>query len=108
MFEQFIILEMHRLNSYYSLDYEFSYLQTNNNTEVDLIIERPGLPTAFVEIKSKESVTLEDISSLNSLKKDFPKASYVCLSNDTKERVENGINFLYWKTGFQELGFCKT
>jgi uncharacterized protein len=107
LFEQFIILEMHRLNSYYSLDYQFSYLQTNNNLEVDIVIERPGQPTAFVEIKSTEKVVNSDFTSLTSLKKDFPKNQYFCLSNDNRENDIGGIKILPWKIGLQDLGFVK-
>lgn len=105
LFEQFIILEMHRLNSYFSLDYQFSYLQTNNDLEIDIIIERPGLPTAFVEIKSSEKIVEQDLFSLQSLKKDFPKKQYFCLSNDSNHRIEHGIAVLHWKKGLEELGF---
>jgi len=105
LFEQFIILEMHRLNSYYSLDYQFSYLQTNNDLEIDIIIERPGLPAAFVEIKSTEVISDANIRSLVSVKKDFPKNKYFCLSNDPRNRIENGIEILHWKKGLFELGF---
>lgn len=105
LFEQFIILEMHRLNSYFSLDYEFSYLQTNNNLEIDIIIERPGLPKAFVEIKSTEKIRDEELSALQSLKRDFPKNEYFCLSNDPHNRSEGGIHILSWMKGFAELGF---
>jgi predicted AAA+ superfamily ATPase len=105
LFEQFIVLEMHRLNSYFSLDYQFSYLQTNNNLEIDIIIERPGMPTAFVEIKSTEKMEDKDLSSLRSLKHDFPQNQYFCLSNDSNERSEKGIEILPWKKGLQELGF---
>jgi predicted AAA+ superfamily ATPase len=106
LFEQFIVLEMHRLNSYFSLDFQFSYLQTNNDLEVDIIIERPGLPTAFVEIKSSESISDADLVSLHSIKKDFPKNQYFCLSNDVNEAVKGGIEILHWKKGLQEIGFC--
>jgi predicted AAA+ superfamily ATPase len=105
LFEQFIVLEAHRLNSYYSLDFQFSYLQTNNDLEIDLIIERPGLPTAFVEIKSTSQVLPEDLKSLTSVKKDNPRNEYFCLSNDITNRLENGISILHWKRGLQELGF---
>ncbi len=108
LFEQFIILEMHRLNSYFSLDFQFSYLQTNNNLEIDIIIERPGLPTAFVEIKSSKNITEEDLSSLKSVKRDSPKSQFYCLSNDPVDKVENGIEILHWKKGFQEIGFQKS
>jgi predicted AAA+ superfamily ATPase len=107
LFEQFIILEMHRLNSYFSLDYQFSYLQTNNNLEIDIIVERPGMPTAFVEIKSSTKIGEEDLSSLRSLKRDHPRSQFYCLSNDKTDRSENGIEILQWKKGLQEIGFCK-
>lgn len=105
LFEQFIILEMHRLNSYFSLDFQFSYLQTNNDLEIDIIIERPGLPTAFVEIKSTETVSDEHLVSLGSLKKDFPSNEYFCVSNDSTARIQNGIQILPWKKALLELGF---
>ena len=105
LFEQFLILEMHRLNSYFSLDYQFSYLQTNNNLEIDLIVERPGMRTAFIEIKSSEKIQEDDLVSLSSLKKDFPKNQYFCLSNDPNNKVLNGIEILHWKKGLHDLGF---
>jgi uncharacterized protein YjaZ len=36
------------LASYYHHDYRFSYLMTKDGTEVDLVIERPGLTTLFI------------------------------------------------------------
>lgn len=107
LFEQFLILEMHRLNSYFSLDYQFSYLQTNNNLEIDIIIERPGMPTAFVEIKSTEKIKDQDLISLRALKRDYPKNNYFCLSNDPNNRVHDGIEILNWEMGLKELGFTK-
>ncbi len=105
LFEQFLILEMHRLNSYFSLDYQFSYLQTNNNLEIDVIVERPGMSTAFVEIKSSDKILEQDLSSLKSFRRDFPKNDYFCLSNDPDSRTQNGIEILNWKKGLEELGF---
>lgn len=105
LFEQFIVLEMHRLNSYYSLDFQFSYLQTNNNLEIDIIIERPGMPKAFVEIKSKNKVIKSDLSSLSAIQKTHPKAQYYCLSQDSHCRTEYGISILNWEKGLIELGF---
>ncbi len=107
LFEQFIVLEMHRLNSYFSLDYQFSYLQTNNGLEIDIIIERPGLPQAFIEIKSSDHITEQDLTSLVSLRRDYSKNEYFCLSLDPKERIENGIAILPWKKGLKILGFCE-
>jgi uncharacterized protein len=105
LFEQFIILEMHRLNSYQSLDYRFSYLKTNNDLEIDVVVDRPGLPTVFVEIKSTEQIQQKDISSLRSIKNDFPKNQYFCLSNEKLRRTIDGIEILHWRDGLRELGF---
>lgn len=77
LFEQFVVLEMFRLNSYFSLDFRFSYLQTHNNFEVDVIVERPGLPNAFVEIKSATRVSVDNVNSLINLKRDQPKETLV-------------------------------
>lgn len=105
LFEQFLILEMHRLNSYNELDYSFSYMQTNNNLEVDIIIERPGQPTAMVEITSSENSDEEDIKSLLSLKKDYPQFEYFVLSNNKDEKIKNGIRTMPWRDGLKALGF---
>ena len=52
LFEQLVINEFVRLNSYEKRDYRFSYLQSASGVEIDLIVERPGRPLALVEIKS--------------------------------------------------------
>ena len=51
-FEHFIIAECHRINDYKRLDFRFSFFRTKDGAEIDLIIERPGLPLALIEIKS--------------------------------------------------------
>lgn len=107
LFEQFIVLEMHRLNSYFSLDYQFSYLQTNNDLEVDVIIDRPGMPKAYIEIKSSRHVSESDFSALKSIKKTQARGDFFCLSNDNTNQVVDGINLLHWRDGLRELGFKK-
>ena len=42
LFEQFIVTECLKLAGYNKSEYEFSYLRTENDVEVDLIVERPG------------------------------------------------------------------
>ena len=45
-------------------DWRFPYLQTGGGVDIDLIIERPGLPTALIEIKSSKWVDERDVRSL--------------------------------------------
>ena len=55
LFEQFIIVEIYKLVQYFYPDYSLSYIRTVDSTEVDLMIERPGIPILFIEIKSQKN-----------------------------------------------------
>ena len=55
-FEHLVICECIRLNDYFAKDYDFSYLLTKDDFEVDLIISRPAKKSIFVEIKSAEKI----------------------------------------------------
>ncbi len=70
-FEHFIISECIRLNEYLRLDYRFSYLKVNEGVEIDLIMERPGMPNALVEIKSATNPPDSAAAHLRRLRKDF-------------------------------------
>jgi uncharacterized protein len=104
-FEHFMICEAIRLNEYFRKDFEFSYLRTKDDLEVDLIIDRPGLPTAFVEIKSTEEVTEKSINKLNGIVRDAPNATGFFISRDKHKKVISGIEVLPWQLAFEELGF---
>lgn len=56
-FEHFIIIESLRLGGYFQPEYRFSHIRTSSGVEVDLVIERPGKTTLFIEIKSSNQVT---------------------------------------------------
>jgi uncharacterized protein len=103
-FEQFIITEIFRLNSYLKKDWEFSYLRTKDDAEIDLIIERPGLPHALVEIKSTRRLDESSLGTMASLSKDLPYSQSFCLSLDPLPRKVRGVSCLPWRTGLEELG----
>lgn len=103
-FEHFIVNEIHRLQSYGKKDYRLSYLRTKDGVEIDLIIERPGMKRALVEIKSTERVTDEDIRSLMMLGKDIPNSEAFCLSRDPIARTVGAVACLPWQEGLVELG----
>lgn len=104
LFESFLVNEIIRLNNYNMKSYKLSYLLTKNGAEIDLILERPGKPTALIEIKSKEQVEEEDFKHLFSLKKEFKNSECFCLSNDKISRVVKGVKCLPWMVGIEELG----
>ncbi len=105
-FEHFLIQEIRRLESYAKKDWRFSYLRTKDGAEIDLIIERPGLKRALVEIKSSERIAPEDISGVRSLAPDIPQSEAFCLSLDPTAKIIDGVRCLPWERGLKDLGLC--
>jgi predicted AAA+ superfamily ATPase len=106
-FEHFIILEIQRIAAYLKPDWQFSYLRTKDDAEIDFIIERPGLPRALIEIKSTEDINKLDKSLINtyqSLVKDFKNAEAFLLSQDMVEQKIGKIWCLPWRKGLKEIG----
>ncbi|MBI2346064.1 MAG: ATP-binding protein [Deltaproteobacteria bacterium] len=103
-FEHFVILELLRLNDYGKKDYRFAYLLTKDHAEIDLIIERPGLPPALVEIKSTERVDDRDTAAIEHFLPDFRKAEGFCLSRDPAPKKIGHVTALPWDQGIRELG----
>ena len=103
-FEHFIILEIYRLQRYLNKDYSLSYLRTKDDAEIDLIIERPGMPRALVEIKSASRITQDDVRTIARFLPDFPNAEAFCLSNDQTPQKIQGVWCLPWRQGIREIG----
>jgi len=103
-FEHFVLLEIIRLNDYLKKDYRFSYLLTKDRAEIDLVIERPGLPVALVEIKSTEHADDRDTRAIEHFLPDFKKAAGFCLSRDPIPKKIGNVSVLPWEQGMKELG----
>lgn len=103
-FEHFLISEIYRRNAYQQLDYSFFFIKTYDGAEVDLVIERPGMPTALVEIKSTTKVDPKDVRHLEGLGKDFQSAELFCLSLDKQAQKIGNTSALHWLEGLKELG----
>lgn len=104
-FEQFVINEINRLQSYYRKDFRLSYLLTGANVEIDLILERPGMKRAAIEIKSTSSIAKSDLRGLLSLGKDIPNCELFCFSMDPIPKIIEGVHCLPWQVGLVEVGF---
>jgi predicted AAA+ superfamily ATPase len=103
-FEHFVVNEINRLQSYGQKDYRLSYLRTKDGVEIDLVIERPGLKRALVEIKSTERVGEEDIRSLTGLGKDVANSEAFCLSRDPTAKKIGAVSCFPWQQGLIEIG----
>jgi predicted AAA+ superfamily ATPase len=102
IFEHFIILQCKQLASYFHREYRFSYLRTKDDAEVDLIVERPGLPLLFIEIKSSDQVNASHLSAFKKLINDFGACEAICLSCDPYVKLIDGIRVIPWEQGIKE------
>jgi predicted AAA+ superfamily ATPase len=78
-------------------------LQTEDDAEIDLVVERPGKSLAIIEIKSTDQVREDMLRRLAHFQKDFPKASFFCFSNDPIEKKFGKISALPWRKGLSVL-----
>lgn len=95
-FEHFIVLEVFKLTSYFYPEYKLSYLRTKDDAEVDLIVERPGEKTLFIEIKSSTNISEEQLSSFTRIVKDFGECEGICISRDIHRKQFNNITVYPW------------
>ncbi len=105
LFESFIVNEIRRHCEYSERRYDLFYLRVDESLEIDLIIERPGLPTFLVEIKSTDRVHELHVQNLRHFAPDFPNARLLVISNDRTRRKIEGVLCLHWREAFQEMGF---
>jgi predicted AAA+ superfamily ATPase len=103
-FEHFVITEIFRRCSYLKNDYRLSYLRTKDGAELDLVIERPGEPTALVEIKSSTLVDETDLRHLKSFQKAIANSVALCLSMEPSVRSVAGMRIFPWQVGLDEIG----
>ena len=102
-FEHFIIAEIIRSAGYLHPDWRFSYLQTGGGAEIDLIIDRPGLPYVIIEIKSSNNIDERAIRVLNNFFTDFNSPLCLCISNDPVHKQINNVNCIHWKEAIKML-----
>lgn len=102
LFEQFIIVEIMKLASYYKSEYRFSYLMTESNVEIDLVVERPGQKLLFIEIKSTDFVRAEDLNAMAKITSDFGICEAICFSCDPRQKKIGDITIYPWQIGIQK------
>jgi len=105
-FEHFLIQQIIALSSYARRDDEFYYYATHGGREVDLVIVRGSEELLFIEIKSTDRISEDDLRHLNALSHEskLKDASFYCFSLDKKATKKDKVLCLYWKEGLRELG----
>jgi len=103
-FEHFVVIEIVRLCSYLKPDWRCSYLRSKDGAEIDLIIDRPGLPYALIEIKSTINAGERDVAGLNRFLRSFSSAESFCISRDPYEKKIGDVWCFPIKTALQKIG----
>lgn len=103
-FEHFLILEFHKLSSLLRLDWKFSYLNTKDQGEIDLIIERPDGPPLLIEMKSKTRVVEADAKALETLADIVdPKGVRLLISQDPLRQKFGQTTAMFWREALEEF-----
>lgn len=106
-FEHFIVCEFYRLLRYKKPDWKMYFLRTNDNAEIDLVIERPRQKLVLIEIKSTDDVQSLDKQKLigfKSLCADIKNSEAYLISRDKLETKNNGIHYMHWSNIFAQVG----
>ncbi|MEK9178994.1 MAG: DUF4143 domain-containing protein, partial [Patescibacteria group bacterium] len=77
LFENFIITELYKYNSYGDYGYHFNYWRTKSGSEVDLILSKSDGTLLAIEIKSKS----RRINKAFQLR--YPESKNIVVSKDT-------------------------
>lgn len=102
-FEAFVINEIYRHLTYAERQFQLSYLRVDDDLEIDLIIERAGMPTYLVEIKSTNRVDERSVRTLEHFGSDFPKALRLLLSKDPETKMFGKTKALEWRDGIGQI-----
>ena len=103
-FESWFVNECHRLNHYFERDYQFSYLRTKDDAEVDLIIDRPSQTPILLEIKSSSVIDDRHVKNLLHFSHDFPGSPLICACCVTEKQKIGSVMVLPWREALQEIG----
>lgn len=80
LFEQFIVLESHRLLDYAQSEAQLFFWRTHNGAEVDLLVEKHGKIRLAVEVKSGRMIRGSDVAGLRSFAEAHPTAPRVVVA----------------------------
>ncbi|MBX7116544.1 MAG: AAA family ATPase [Myxococcaceae bacterium] len=101
-FEAFVITEAQRLCSALHPAYRLSYMRTKDDAEVDLVVERPGKPALFVEIKSSAEPSIVEVKKVARLAREHGRAQPCVWCAINAPAIVEGVEVLPWKTALEK------
>jgi predicted AAA+ superfamily ATPase len=104
IFESYVVNEFYRLLTYSERSFNLSYIRVDDRLEIDLVLERAGLPTYLIEIKSSAEINENHTRALEHYGKEIPNSKSVLLSRDPIKRRIGSVDCMNWQDGLKELG----
>lgn len=101
LFEQLVIVEIYKLCQYFHPEYRLSFIRTKDDLEIDLVVDRPGLPLLLIEIKSTQQIHEDMLRPLKSIVNDLPNCEAICLSQDPYLKKIDNIQAYPWQEGIK-------
>lgn len=102
-FESLFILECQRLNDYKKMDFDFSYLRTKDDVEIDLIIRRPGQKLVAIEIKSSTQVGEVHLKRFAGIGHDLGDVELIVASREPVARLWEDIEVMPWSEALKKI-----
>jgi predicted AAA+ superfamily ATPase len=97
LFEQFIVLEVHRRLAYRGSEAALFFWRTSNGAEVDVLIERHGRIRAAVEVKLSPRVAGANLTGLRSFREDHPDVPLFLVNTGRNAVDVEGVSILPWR-----------
>lgn len=103
LFEQFVVLETHRMLHYLESEARLFYWRTNSGAETDLIIEKHGKIRAAFEMKSSAVIGGSDLSGLRAFGSDHPGIPLFAVCTAEHPHRRDGVEVLPWQEFLSDL-----
>jgi predicted AAA+ superfamily ATPase len=87
LFEQFMVQEVLRVNSYHNKDFKINFWRTTGGAEVDLVISRENQILLAIEFKASPFPRSRDLSGLLSFKEEYPKTPVILCAQVERARM---------------------
>ena len=94
LFEQWMLQEAVRINSYYQKDWNFYFWRTSHGAEVDLIVEKANRIIYAFEFKSNTSLSSADLTGLKAFLGDHPRVSSFVVAPVNEPLTMDGIKVI--------------
>jgi predicted AAA+ superfamily ATPase len=103
LFEQFIVLETHRLLNYLRSEAALYFWRTNHGAEIDLLIEKHGQLIGAFEIKGVKHIGGNHLSGLRAFRQEYPAVPLHIISLVENAYRIDDVLVMPWKMYLEQL-----